>query len=255
MTKKTWHFGKIITMGVIGLCLDSELAGANQPPVAATLSAKATSAVGQGKSRFNRLDFSDVGRPRKRRGGGSRGSCAVSNKPPLTALMPDTSTGLTLAKSPSFWFFVPYTLTSDYAVEFVLNDHQDKPVYTHKVAGQGTPAGIINLRLPGTVVLAPGQDYHWYFLVYCDTQNQDKFVYVNGAVRRVEHPDLEKKLATAALNDRLAHYESAGIWHETLTEHAERLKAAPQDPQTRQNWISLLKSVGLAEVATEPLVP
>ncbi|NJK52529.1 MAG: DUF928 domain-containing protein [Leptolyngbyaceae cyanobacterium SU_3_3] len=53
----------------------------------------------------------------------------------------------------------------------------------------------------------------------------------------------------------MAHYEAKGIWHETLTEHAERLTASPQDTKTRQNWASLLESVGLAEVASEPLVP
>jgi Domain of Unknown Function (DUF928) len=253
MTKKTLHFGKMIMIGAIVQCLLSEFALA-MPSSATVLSAK-PSVASQGRSRFNRLDFSDVGRPRKRRGGGSRGACSVTNKPPLTALMPDTSAGLTLAKSPTFWFFVPYTLTSDYSVEFVLKDNQDNTIYNSKAAGKGTPAGIVNLRLPPTVVLEAGKDYHWYYLVYCDAQNQDKFVYVNGAVRRVERPDLERKLAAASPGDRIVHYEAEGIWHEALTEHAERLSASPQDTKTRQNWASLLNSVGLEEVASEPLVP
>jgi Domain of Unknown Function (DUF928) len=259
MTRKTLPFGKMIMTGAIVQCLLSEFALAM--PTAATVLSPTTllstkpGAVSQTRSRFNRVDFSDVGRPRKRRGGGSRGACSVPNKPPLTALMPDTSAGLTLAKSPTFWFFVPYTLTSDYSVEFVLKDNQDKTVYTNKAAGKGTPAGIVNLRLPSTVALEAGKDYHWYYLVYCDAQNQDQFVYVNGAIRRVEQPNLEKKLAAASHSDRLAHYEAEGIWHEMLTEHAERLTASPQDTKTRQNWVSLLESVGLAEVASEPLVP
>ncbi|KAM3102341.1 DUF928 domain-containing protein [Phormidesmis sp. 146-12] len=255
MTRKTMTrnlLRKMILIGAIVPCLLSEFALA-VPSATTTLSAK-PGTVNQRRSRFNRIDFSDVGRPRKRRGGGSRGACSVPNKPPMTALMPDTSTGLTLAKSPTFWFFVPYTLTSDYLVEFVLKDNQDKTVYTNKAVGKGTSAGIVNLRLPSTVALEAGKDYHWYYLVYCDAQNQDKFVYVNGAIRRVERPDLERKLATAAPGDRVAHYEAEGIWHETLTEHAERLSASPQDTKTRQDWVSLLQSVGLGEVASAPLV-
>ncbi|MBG1270835.1 DUF928 domain-containing protein [Nostoc sp. WHI] len=62
------------------------------------------------------------------------------------------------------------------------------------MGGKGTPSGVVSLRLPSTVLLKAGKDYNYYFLVYCDVQNQDKFVYVNGLVRRVKRPALEKQL-------------------------------------------------------------
>ena len=64
-----------------------------------------------------------------------------------------------LAESPTFWFYVPYTLTPNYSVEFVPKDNQDNTIYTNKVGGKGTPSGIVSLRLPSTVLLKAGKDY------------------------------------------------------------------------------------------------
>jgi Domain of Unknown Function (DUF928) len=262
MTKKILHFGKIIMTWAIAQCMLGEFALASasstrSPSPAKPYSTKPVNTPpNQGRSPFNRLDFSDLGRPRKRRGSGSRGgSCVVGNKPPLIALVPNTGGGLTVAKSPRFWFYVPYTLTPDYLVEFVLKDYQDNTIYKNKFSGKGTPAGVVSLRLPSTVSLEAGKDYHWYFLIYCDAQNQDKFVYVNGSVRRVERPDLERQLTSTSPQDRMARYETEGIWYEAVTEMAERISGSPQDAKIRQDWVDLLQSVGLEEVAAEPFVP
>jgi Domain of Unknown Function (DUF928) len=144
--------------------------------------------------------------------------------------------------------------TPNYSVEFVLKDNQDNTVYTNKVAGKGTPPGIVSLRLPSTVLLKAGKDYNWYFLVYCDAQNQDKFVYVNGLVRRVKRPALEKQLVSVSSHDRMTKYKAEGIWYEALTELAQSLSVSPQDAKTRQDWLSLLQSVGLEQLTSQPFV-
>lgn len=61
-------------------------------------------------------DFSGEGRPGKRKGGGSRGGCPFVNpnstdnqKSPLTAFIPITNSGKTIAKRPTFLFYVPYS--------------------------------------------------------------------------------------------------------------------------------------------------
>jgi hypothetical protein len=256
MTKKMLHFGKMIITWAIAQSMLGEfsLASASSTRSSSTANTGSNALLRQERSRFNALDFSDIGRPRRRRGGGSRGPCLAKNKPPLTALVPNTGAGLTLAKSPTFWFYVPYTLTTNYSVEFVLKDNQDHTVYTNKVAGKGTPPGIVSLRLPSTVSLADEKDYNWYFLVYCDAQNQDRFVYVNGLVRRVERPALEKQLVSVSSRDRLTQYQAEGIWYETLTELAQSLSVSPQDAKTRQDWSSLLKSIGLEQLASEPFI-
>jgi Domain of Unknown Function (DUF928) len=256
MAKKMLHLGKIIMTWAIAQYMLGEvtLASASSTRSSSTTNTGSNVLPRQERSRFNGLDFSDIGRPRRRKGGGSRGSCVVTNKPPLTALIPNTGAGLTVAESPTFWFYVPYTLTPNYLVEFVLKDNQDNTVYTNKVAGKGTPAGIVNLRLPSTISLEADKDYNWYFLVYCDAQNQDKFVYVNGLVRRVERPALEKQLVSISSDERMTQYKTEGIWYEAVSELAQSLSVSPQDAKTRQDWSSLLQSIGLEQLASEPFV-
>lgn len=203
-------------------------------------------------SQSSSLDFSDTGRPRRRQGGGSRGSCLIADRPPLTALVPESSTGYTIAPSPSFWFYLPYSLTADHAMEFVLKDSQENTVYRSRKTGEGMTPGLINLRLPTQVVLTPNQSYEWYLLVHCDAQNQERFVFVNGAVQRLERPDLEPQLASASA-DRTRLYQTAGLWYDALDQAATQLRTDPQDPQHRRGWAELLESVGLTHLSAEPI--
>jgi len=198
-------------------------------------------------------DFSGDGRPRKREGGGSRGECLVKNKPPLTALVPTTNLGLTVVESPTFWFYVPYTLTPEHSVEFVLKDG-DNYVYKSKFSGREIPLGVVSLHLPSTVSLEANKNYDWYFLIYCDSQNKNKFVSVNGLVRRVERPDLKSQLDSATPQERLILYATEGIWYDALDEIAERRRASPDDDNLKNDWASLLQSVGLEKLVPEPIV-
>jgi hypothetical protein len=178
----------------------------------------------------------------------------VKDKPPLTALVPTTNLGLTVAEFPTFWFYVPYTLTVKYSVEFVLKDGNEY-VYKTKLPGMGTPPGVVNLSLPPTVPLQANKDYDWYFLIHCDSQNKDKFVFVNGLVRRVERPYLKKQLESVTLQKRLILYAAEGIWYDALTGLAELRRTYPQSDKLKDNWASLLQSVGLKDLTSQPLVP
>jgi hypothetical protein len=198
--------------------------------------------------------FSDAGRPRRRQGGGSRGSCLVADQPPLTALVPDSSTGYTLAQSPSFWFYLPYSLGDGHQLEFVLKDSQDNLVHSKTIAGSDTTAGIVNLRLPDSVVLDSSQSYEWYLLVQCDTTNPERFVFVNGAIRRLERPELQQQIDLLDATARANLYMTEDIWYDAVDTVAAQMQTAP-DHATRQNWARLLQTIGLANLATEPIAP
>jgi len=198
--------------------------------------------------------FDEDGRPRKREGGGSRGECLVENKPPLTALVPHTGVGLTVSESPTFLFYVPYTLTPEHSVEFVLKEGKTY-VYQTQILGEGTSPGFVSFRLPSTVSLDADKNYDWHFVVYCDSQNKDKFVFVNGSVRRVERPELKRQLESATPLESITLYATEGIWYEAVTGLAELHRAAPQDDQLRSNWAGLLQSVGLERLTSESFVP
>ncbi|NEO47950.1 MAG: DUF928 domain-containing protein, partial [Moorea sp. SIO4A3] len=88
------------------------------------------------------------GVPGKRKAAASRGQCPKV-KEPLTALVPATPSmasdgqipltvghatgtesvfGLTVVSHPTFWFYVPYALTPDLPLEFVLQDENHNEI-------------------------------------------------------------------------------------------------------------------------------
>jgi hypothetical protein len=204
----------------------------------------------------------DVGAPTQRSHAGSRGceeiegqSSSSDEEKLLTALVPAYQTtdsdlvwGLTTSERPTFWFYVPYTLTSQYAIEFVLKDDQGNYVYKVKFPGEGTPPGIISLRLPPTVSLLRDRDYTWYFLLYCGARAPDN--YINGFIRRVERPNLEHQLRSISPRERAILYAEQGIWYEALTELIQLRR-----DNNKRDWTRLLQSVGLERLAGEPLIP
>ncbi|NJL19824.1 MAG: DUF928 domain-containing protein [Leptolyngbyaceae cyanobacterium SM1_3_5] len=172
---------------------------------------------------------------------------------PLTALVPDSSTGFTLAQSPSFWFYLPYSLTDRQSIEFVLKDSQDNLVYSQTISGSDTTSGMLNLQLPESIALDANQTYEWYLLVQCDAENQERFVFVNGAIRRLERPDLQQQIAAVRPIDRSNFYTTENIWYDALDSAATQLQATPQSSSARQNWETMLQSIGLSELASESM--
>jgi hypothetical protein len=204
------------------------------------------------------------------RGGASRGECPEVSKP-LTALVPATQKtlgekqaenpastaleyvwGLTVAESPTLWFYVPYSLTAKLDIEFVLQDDKHNYVYKTRFAASQTQPGIVKLRLPSTVApLEVGKMYHWYFIIDC---NQNAPPLVEGWVQRVAPPPtLASQLQKATPRERIALYAANGIWHDALTSLAELRSANPQDAMLTADWVSLLQSVGLDAIAHEPM--
>ncbi len=200
----------------------------------------------------------------------ARGGCPRVTTP-LTALMPVTkgtsggqsaSTtqttsesvyGLTVAERPTFWFYVPYPLTSSRPVEFVLQDEDGNDIYQTQFTESGTVPGVVGLQLPPTVdPLEVGKRYRWYFLIYC---NPEEPTFVEGWVERVAlNPTLKTQLDQATTPQQKADlYAQAGIWYEAVTTLAELRRQKPNDQAVNAQWIELLQSVDLEAIATEPV--
>ena len=203
----------------------------------------------------NSPDFSEDGRPKRTAGGASRGECQNKSDLPLTALIPDFPVALTAANSPTFWFYLPYTLIPEHSVEFVLKDSRDKYIYRTNLTGKKTSPGIVGLHLPAKVIIEPGQNYTWYFLVYCQPRNSDKFVYVSGSLQRIDRPHINSSLKFHSPKERLYFYANEKLWYDAVTHLAQQMKANPQDNVIQKEWETLLKSVGLKEeLASKPFV-
>ncbi|HEY9604036.1 MAG TPA: DUF928 domain-containing protein [Allocoleopsis sp.] len=202
---------------------------------------------------FNPPDTPPEGRTQ---GGGSRSSFVQQGKP-LTALIPKTQLGLTMAKYPTFFIYVPQS--SEHMAVFTLLDEDNKIVYETRVT-LPNQAGVVSFSLPDTGTLAPlkvGKPYQWYFSIVYDFDDRSKDRLVQGWIQRVEpSPDLTQKLEQTDSKNRPALYASAGIWHDTLTTLAQLRRSTPNDATLAQQWEELLKSeaVGLNDIAKEPLL-
>ncbi len=205
------------------------------------------------------------GMPSRTAGGGSRGQCpsvAEGTTPPLMALVPAFSTqketaikGLTVAATPTFFFYVPQIPATEAA--FSLKDENNNDIYQTRLA-ISNQAGIVSIQLPkDTPPLKIGQTYRWSFGVICNAENnqEPKVVFVTGEVKRTE-PDamLQAKLQQAEPLEQAKIYAENGIWFESLTTLAQLRQTQPMDGTLTEQWKQLLESVGLDAIANQPFV-
>lgn len=198
------------------------------------------------------LDFSGDGRPGRRAGGGSRSPCPAKDLR-LTALMPETNWGKTVAEYPAFWFYVPYSPQQAPAGEFVLQAEAGNDVYRTPLTLPATP-GFVKFVLPHTAApLEMNKWYRWYFKLYCEPQKLSTPIFVQGWVQRVElTPTLAAQLKAARSRDYMV-YATNDIWYDALAHLAELRLTQPTNAMLQQEWAKLLslKGIGLEQLQQE----
>lgn len=200
-------------------------------------------------------DFSGYGRPGRRAGGGSRSPCPPI-EPPLTALMPVTNWGKTVAERPTFWFYVPYSPQAAPAGEFVLQEEGGNDVYRTPFTLPKTP-GFVSFSTPSTEApLEINKSYRWYFKLYCEPQKASAPVFVEGWVQRVAlTPELESQLRSAKARE-YGVYAANGIWYDAVASLAQLRLINPLNSRLDNDWANLLGSrgVGLERLNQESIV-
>lgn len=199
------------------------------------------------------------GAPRSTAGGASRGSCLRSSQQltnkPLTAIVPRTRLGLTFAERPSVFVYVPQSPAQ--SAGFLLLSNDDTEVVYETIFALPPKAGVVRFDLPATApALEVGKQYHWFVTTLCDaTSGLSGSPTVEGWLER-SAPDaaLTKALQKTLPGNRPNLYAEAGIWHETLATLADLQQKYPQNTKLLTDWRETLQSVGLATVATEPIL-
>lgn len=201
----------------------------------------------------------------RQKGAASRGSCQSKDKP-LTAIVPATMMdslpektlatrysvgGLTAAKHPSFWFYIPYT-SSNLPIEFVLQDERGINVYKLSLNVVHQQAGLVQISIPSTVAsLQIGRVYQWTFIINCTSEGPP---FVTGFVRRVApNLNLQKQLELATLEQSAALYAANGIWYDTLNALAQLRLSNPNEPKLINDWKNLMNVAGISEIADKPI--
>ena len=200
-------------------------------------------------------DFSGDGRPGRRAGGGSRSPC-LPMELPLTALMPATNSGKTIAERPTFWFYVPYSPQEARSGEFVLQNEKNDDVSRTPFTLPKTP-GFVSFSIPPT---QPGLEikkwYRWYFKLYCDPQKLSGSDFVEGWVQRIELTTaLDTQLKAAKPQEYIA-YASNLIWYDALDRLAQLRLTKPPNATLDNDWADLLKlrGVGSERLNRKPMI-
>ena len=215
-----------------------------------------------------------VSAPGNRESGASRSdSCAMPvNDRGLTAVIPETNVGLTTQALPKFFAYIP-TNNAERAEFRLIDEETGDEIYagqfplppTEEEAGYRYAPSIVGLSVSSaesTVVLEPGKTYLWALMLVCNSENRAEDIVVTGVVQRPDttyfdalSPDVRDQLSaldTLSLEEQLAVYGEAGMWHDLLQVLASLTHT---EPNTYQNdWRMLLGEQGLGAIANSPII-
>jgi hypothetical protein len=93
-------------------------------------------------------------------------------------------------------------------------------------------------------------------LVVLDNPTDDSTaLFVEGKIERIElSPSVSKQLREASSLEKAALYAKAGIWYDTIAILAGLRCSQPNNLAVAVEWEGLLRSVGLDDIAREPLL-
>lgn len=186
----------------------------------------------------------------RREPAGTRGPCDETNKPftPLLPVGDSGFSGFTLAEYPTFWFFIPYKVSSVSSGKFVLEDGEGNLIYRIAFHLPETP-GFVSISLPTTEQpLEKNKPYSWTVVLNCASQDseQPNFVTHTGMIERVDRDNIETLLKTVPLTERINLYIDNQIWYDASSELMQ-IREVPQA------WRNLLKGMGLEQLQQDAI--
>lgn len=203
------------------------------------------------------FDPPNEGLPKNSAGGASRsGSCgdqSLTQSLCVIPLMPTSNEGLTVAERPTFLMYVPQTSAKE--IFFAIKDENNRHHFQTKIPITGT-SGIMSFTLPAEApALEIEKTYQWSLILIGEQGLRPDSPGVEGQIRRVEiNPIRMGQLEQMSPIERAALYGEDGIWFDTIGTLAQLRRSQPNDSTLAATWEELLSSVGLQEIATEPLL-
>lgn len=202
----------------------------------------------------------------RRRGGTSRNDCPALNIP-LTALVPGKETfdnfqgsksflAVTISEYPTFWVYIPELPSNIRNGEFILQNESGEDIYRQSLKLPSN-SGFMSISLPSEppYSLKIGQKYHWYFKIYCrEKELEPKYFYVDAWIKRIAlNKELDLKLKSIKSHKYFT-YLNEKIWYDAITDLGQILQTNSQDNALKSDWVEILKSIDLADIAQAPVL-
>ena len=214
---------------------------------------------------FNPETLRSPGRPGgRRRGGGSRGECAVGNVPLSAIAYSEAQSGRSLGveivnesvgsfttqAQPLLWFYMPRPISDETGAALIVKDERDEVVYQGRLKGSTGDSGIIGVPMP--VEMELGSAYHWFLALDCGEAASES---VDGwVVRQGVDPNTARLLTQAAPRNRVALYTTYGYVQDALSELAMLRLADLDDQEIAENWVRFLSGLGLEDLTAAPIL-
>ncbi|MEO1147031.1 MAG: DUF928 domain-containing protein [Cyanobacteria bacterium J06638_22] len=192
--------------------------------------------------------------PGRREGGGTRsGSWFADGTPPI-ALMPESNLGLTSTEQTLLYFYLPPEVAGLEAELYMFNEAQTEE--GSRIITLPEEPGILGVPVPETFSqLLVGNTYRWYFAIRVDPIDRSGDFILSGFVQRVaSDPDLLQQLSTLPVEDHASVYGAQGLWFDAINLLASMRSQYPNSAQWETQWETLLQSVDLEQIATQPLL-
>ena len=169
-----------------------------------------------------------VGKPRRRVGGGRRGT--ASELPKVFTLVPD-HVGLTVSEQPLLYWYLSADDPGAVAFELTLIDGESIDPLVDTRISPPSQAGLQRIDLSEYgVPLALGQEYQWSVALVLNGAERSLDVVSTGWIERVTPSEaLQASLEQTPPEQRAAVYGEAGIWYEMLASLVGQLPAARTD--------------------------
>ena len=175
------------------------------------------------------------GAPGKRIGGGSRGLARALS---LAVIAPDHA-GLASTTQPDLYWYISRPVESP--LEFALYPSDSNDALVEKAIPPVSTAGIQRIRVADLGVrLKEGEEYQWVITFASKPGSKAKDAIASGRVKIQPAPKPLGNYAAAA---------QAGYWYDAFAALRTEMARHPKDAKLAAAQQSLLKQVGLDEVA------
>lgn len=199
-------------------------------------------------------------RPNRTVGAGSRGrQCpqdiaaasipdGILHQPPLSAIVPTTNAGLTVAERPTFWAYLPQTS----AKQVVLSvQKEDASYHAQWLFPAPEASGIFSFQPPADAPsLKVGETYQWAVVLVCGERPNPNDPAIAAWVKRVPPSQLP---AQETPLDRVFRNAEQGLWYDMVTALAQERKSQPNNPTLTEAWADVLSAQGLEPISQEPI--
>ena len=188
----------------------------------------------------------NLGSPERRQAGGTRNG---GESLELTALVPATNFGVTVANNTAIFVYLPSMrdVSKMRDMRFELLDESDRLVHEAEYEVSGAE-GILRLVIPetnekGENLLVEGQNYNWIVTMYDET---DEAFVLESWIRRVPASgELTAQLSGKSSLEKARLLAEKSIWYGALNQLALAYQENPADEAISRDWQKLLQAVGL----------